>query len=106
MAYIAATLNPEILKKFPGPVRVWKKKSGSGRVAGTRQGLFLTGNVFNLPLFLIEFLKGGRSWWQFFAPDRTKIINWFEEKIFSKFEGSWGDIYVDSFISGSAAELL
>ena len=39
MAYIAATLNPEILKKFPGPVRVGKKKSGSGRVAGTRQGL-------------------------------------------------------------------
>ena len=41
MAYIAATLNPEILKKFPGPVRVGKKKSGSGRVAGTRQGLVL-----------------------------------------------------------------
>ena len=40
MAYIAATLNPEILKKFPGPVRVGKKKSGSGRVAGTRQGLY------------------------------------------------------------------
>ena len=39
MAYIAATLNPEILKKIPGPVRVGKKKSGSGRVAGTRQGL-------------------------------------------------------------------
>ena len=39
MAYIAATLNPEILKDFPGPVRVGKKKSGSGRVAGTRQGL-------------------------------------------------------------------
>ena len=39
MAYIAATLNPEILKKFPGPVWVGKKKSGSGRVAGTRQGL-------------------------------------------------------------------
>ena len=39
MAYIAATLNPEILKNFPGPVRVGKKKSGSGRVAGTRQGL-------------------------------------------------------------------
>ena len=30
MAYIAATLNPEILKNFPGPVRVGKKKSGSG----------------------------------------------------------------------------
>ena len=39
MASIAATLNPEILKNFPGPVRVGKKKSGSGRVAGTRQGL-------------------------------------------------------------------
>ena len=39
MAYIAATLNPEILKNFPGPIRVGKKKSGSGRVAGTRQGL-------------------------------------------------------------------
>ena len=39
MAYIAATLNPEILKNFQGPVRVGKKKSGSGRVAGTRQGL-------------------------------------------------------------------
>ena len=37
--YIAATLNPEILIKFPGPVRVGKKKSGLGRVAGTRQGL-------------------------------------------------------------------
>ena len=45
MAYIAATLNPEILKKFPGPVRVGKKKSGSGRVAGTRQGLFIGGIV-------------------------------------------------------------
>ena len=42
MAYIAATLNPEILKNFPGPVRVGKKKSGSGRVAGTRQGLNFT----------------------------------------------------------------
>ena len=42
MAYIAATLNPEILKNFPGPVRVGKKKSGSGRVAGTRQGLTRT----------------------------------------------------------------
>ena len=42
MAYIAATLNPEILKKIPGPVRVGKKKSGSGRVAGTRQGLITT----------------------------------------------------------------
>ena len=41
MADIAATLNPEILKNFPGPVRVGKKKSGSGRVAGTRQGLVL-----------------------------------------------------------------
>ena len=41
MAYIAATLNPEILKNFPGPVRVGKKKSGSGRVAGTRQGLLM-----------------------------------------------------------------
>ena len=41
MAYIAATLNPEILKKIPGPVRVGKKKSGSGRVAGTRQGLVI-----------------------------------------------------------------
>ena len=41
MAYIAATLNPEILEKFPGPVRVGKKKSGSGRVAGTRQGLLI-----------------------------------------------------------------
>ena len=42
MAYIAATLNPEILKNFPGPVRVGKKKSGSGRVAGTRQGLIVS----------------------------------------------------------------
>ena len=41
MAYIAATLNPEFLKNFPGPVRVAKKKSGSGRVAGTRQGLII-----------------------------------------------------------------
>ena len=41
MAYIAATLNPEILKNFLGPVRVGKKKSGSGRVAGTRQGLVM-----------------------------------------------------------------
>ena len=41
MTYIAATLNPEILKNFPGPVRVGKKKSGSGRVAGTRQGLII-----------------------------------------------------------------
>ena len=40
--YIAATLIPEILKNFPGPVRVGKKKSGSGRVAGTRQGLTIT----------------------------------------------------------------
>ena len=45
MAYIAATLNPEILKNFPGPVRVGKKKSGSGRVAGTRKGLI----VFYMP---------------------------------------------------------
>ena len=28
MAYIAATLNPEILKNFPGPVRVGKKSPG------------------------------------------------------------------------------
>ena len=28
MAYIAATLNPEILKKIPGPVRVGKKSPG------------------------------------------------------------------------------
>ena len=27
------------MKKFPGPVRVGKKESGPGRVAGTRQGL-------------------------------------------------------------------
>ena len=48
MAYIAATLNPEILKNFPGPVRVGKKKSGSGRVAGTRQGLIsITTVIFN-----------------------------------------------------------
>ena len=47
MAYIAATLNPEILKNFPGPVRVGKKKSGSGRVAGTRQGLPFTANDGN-----------------------------------------------------------
>ena len=46
MAYIAATLNPEILKNFPGPVRVGKKKSGSGRVAGTRQGLPITKRSF------------------------------------------------------------
>ena len=46
MSYIAATLNPEILKNFPGPVRVGKKMSGSGRVAGTRQGLLtLSKNV-------------------------------------------------------------
>ena len=45
MAYIAATLNPEILKNFPGPVRVGKKKSGSGRVAGTRQGLVIWSTV-------------------------------------------------------------
>ena len=45
IAYIVATLNPEILKKFPGPVRVGKKKSGSGRVAGTRQGLTLTPTI-------------------------------------------------------------
>ena len=49
MAYIAATLNPEILKNFPGPVRVGKKKSGSGRVAGTRQGLMRTGLPTILP---------------------------------------------------------
>ena len=48
MAYIAATLNPEILKNFPGPVRVGKKKSGSGRVAGTRQGLVTIRNSFPL----------------------------------------------------------
>ena len=42
MAYIAATLNPEIMKKILGPVRVGKKKSRSGRVAGTRQGLVIT----------------------------------------------------------------
>ena len=47
MAYIAATLNPEILKNFPGPVRVGKKKSGSGRVAGIRQGLLPSSNVVN-----------------------------------------------------------
>ena len=46
MTYIAATLNPEILKNFPGPVRVGKKKSGSGRVAGTRQGLLTKQNNF------------------------------------------------------------
>ena len=38
MAYIAATLNPEILKNFPGPVRVGEKKvrvgSGSGYPSG------------------------------------------------------------------------
>ena len=50
MAYIAATLNPEILKNFPGPVRVGKKKSGSGRVAGTRQGL-VTGVLPSSELF-------------------------------------------------------
>ena len=38
MAYKAATLNPEILKNFPGLVQVGKKSPG--RVAGTRQGLF------------------------------------------------------------------
>ena len=47
MAYKAATLNPEILKKILGPVRVGKKKSGSGRVAGTRQGLVQTTAVHN-----------------------------------------------------------
>ena len=49
MAYIAATLNPEILKNFLGPVRVGKKKSGSGRVAGTRQGLILTKDWSSTP---------------------------------------------------------
>ena len=39
IAYIGATLNPEILKKFPVPVRVVKKKSGSSRVAGNRHSL-------------------------------------------------------------------
>ena len=54
MAYIAATLNPEILKKFPGPVWVGKKKSGSGRVAGTRQGLPVTSvtNFTRMPLYI------------------------------------------------------
>ena len=50
MAYIAATLNPEILKNFPGPVRVGKKKSGSGRVAGTRQGLVFSNEVYEKSL--------------------------------------------------------
>ena len=48
MSYIAATLNPEILKNFPGPVRVGKKKSGSGRVAGTRQGLLIVCRAGNI----------------------------------------------------------
>ena len=34
--------NSKILKNSSGRVRVAKKKFGSGRVAGTRQGLFLT----------------------------------------------------------------
>ena len=36
---MVTTLNPEIFEKFPGRVRVVKKKSGQGRVAGTRQSL-------------------------------------------------------------------
>ena len=36
---IAATLNPEIQKKDSGSGSGRKKKSGLGRVAGTRQGL-------------------------------------------------------------------
>ena len=58
MAYIAATLNPEILKNFPGPVRVGKKKSGSGRVAGTRQGLLLTPDHPPFLVFQIYVLYG------------------------------------------------
>ena len=65
MAYIAATLNPEILKNFPGPVRVGKKKSGSGRVAGTRQGLVTTnffpfcfGQKKSMPCFSILYMHG------------------------------------------------
>ena len=34
--------NSKILKNSSGQVRAAKKKFGSGRVAGTRQGLFLT----------------------------------------------------------------
>ena len=52
MAYIAATLNPEILKKIPGPVRVGKKKSGSGRVAGTRQGLDTGGDTVTIMIIV------------------------------------------------------
>ena len=36
------TLNSEIMKNSSGRVRVAKKKFGSGRVAGTRQGLLTT----------------------------------------------------------------
>ena len=36
------TLNSEIMKNSSGRVRVAKKKFGSGRVAGTRQTLFVT----------------------------------------------------------------
>ena len=59
MAYIAATLNPEILKNFPGPVRVGKKKSGSGRVAGTRQGLLI--NLDDLALKYIIKVNEGKG---------------------------------------------
>ena len=38
MAYIAATLNPEILKNFPGPVRVGKKKVRVGLGSGYPSG--------------------------------------------------------------------
>ena len=39
---LGKTLNSEILKNSSGGVRVAKKKFGSGRVAGTRQGLYLS----------------------------------------------------------------
>ena len=57
MAYIAATLNLEILKKFPGPVRVGKKESGPGRVAGTRQGLLM----IIISSYYDPYLGGSRS---------------------------------------------
>ena len=57
IAYIVATLNPEILKKFPGPVRVGKKESGPGRVAGTRQGLLM----IIISSYYDPYLGGSRS---------------------------------------------
>ena len=46
------TLNSEIMKNSSGRVRVAKKKFGSGRVAGTRQGLI--SRQFLGPSFLVS----------------------------------------------------